>query len=120
MAKNVTNSDFCFGTILTAMSSTAETYQMRPGFWGGRPNQLVLAWPLGSLPTAPTNQLVTERFPFGRGHIWPQNAGRDTHSPEVTAQVLPQLWKFIYFFVYRDVRRFINRYANAAYPELKI
>lgn len=46
-------------------------------------------------------------------------AGQDSHSPEVTAQVLPQLWKFIDYYGYRDVRRFISRYENVAFPEFK-
>jgi hypothetical protein len=45
-------------------------------------------------------------------------AGRDSHSPEVTAQVLPQLWKFIDYYGYRDVRRFIGRYETVAFPEI--
>lgn len=45
-------------------------------------------------------------------------AGTDSHSPEVTAQVLPQLWKFIDYYGYRDVRRFIGRYETVAFPEV--
>jgi hypothetical protein len=45
-------------------------------------------------------------------------AGRDSHSPEVTAQVLPQLWKFIDYYGYRDVRRFIGRYETVVFPEI--
>jgi hypothetical protein len=45
-------------------------------------------------------------------------AGRDSHSPEVTAEVLPQLWKFIDYYGYRDVRRFIGRYETVAFPEI--
>jgi hypothetical protein len=45
-------------------------------------------------------------------------AGRDSHSPEVTAQVLPQLWKFIDYYGYRDVRRFIGRSETVAFPEM--
>src|SRR5262249_31363560 len=45
-------------------------------------------------------------------------AGQDGHSPEVTKQVLPSLWKFIDFFGYRDVRRFIGRYETVKFPEL--
>jgi hypothetical protein len=44
-------------------------------------------------------------------------AGQDSHSPEVTKQVLPQLWKFIDHYGYRDVRRFIGRYETVAFPE---
>jgi hypothetical protein len=46
-------------------------------------------------------------------------SGHDTHSPEVTKQVLPQLWKFIDYYGYRDVRQFINRYHSVAFPESK-
>ena len=46
-------------------------------------------------------------------------AGQDTHSPEVTKQVLPSLWKFIDHYGYRDVRRFIGRYETVAFPESK-
>jgi hypothetical protein len=45
-------------------------------------------------------------------------AGQDVHSPEVTEQVLPSLWKFIDFFGYRDVRRFIGRYETVKFREL--
>lgn len=45
-------------------------------------------------------------------------AGQDAHSPEVTQQVLPSLWKFIDFYAYRDVRRFIGRYELVRFPEL--
>jgi hypothetical protein len=46
-------------------------------------------------------------------------SGHDVHSPEVTKQVLPQLWKFIDYYGYRDVRQFINRYHSVAFPESK-
>jgi hypothetical protein len=46
-------------------------------------------------------------------------SGRDAHSPEVTKQVLPQLWKFIDYYGYRDVRQFINRYHNVVFAESK-
>ncbi|MGA8222509.1 MAG: hypothetical protein WB780_12715 [Candidatus Acidiferrales bacterium] len=46
-------------------------------------------------------------------------SGHDTHSPEVTKEVLPSLWKFIDFYGYRDVRRFVDRYHAVAFPELK-
>jgi hypothetical protein len=46
-------------------------------------------------------------------------AGQDAHSPEVTKQVLPSLWKFIDHYGYRDVRGFISRYETVAFPELK-
>lgn len=46
-------------------------------------------------------------------------AGQDAHSPEVTKQVLPSLWKFIDHYGYRDVRRFISRYETVAFPEIK-
>jgi hypothetical protein len=46
-------------------------------------------------------------------------AGQNTHSPEVTKQVLPSLWKFIDHYGYRDVRRFIGRYETVAFPESK-
>jgi hypothetical protein len=45
-------------------------------------------------------------------------AGRNSHSPEVTAQVLPQLWKFIAYYGYRDVRPFIGRSETVAFPEM--
>jgi hypothetical protein len=45
-------------------------------------------------------------------------AGRDSHSPEVTAQVLPQLWKFIDYYGYGDVRRFVGRSETVAFPEI--
>lgn len=44
-------------------------------------------------------------------------SGRDTHSPEVTAEVMPSLWKFIDHFGYRDVRRLVNRYQDVAFTE---
>jgi hypothetical protein len=46
-------------------------------------------------------------------------AGQDAHSPEVTQQVLPSLWKFIDYYGYRDVRRFISRYETVTFPEFK-
>jgi hypothetical protein len=46
-------------------------------------------------------------------------AGQDAHSPEVTKQVLPSLWKFIDYYGYRDVRRFFSRYETVAFPEFK-
>jgi hypothetical protein len=46
-------------------------------------------------------------------------AGQDGHSPEVTKQVLPSLWKFIDYYGYRDVRRFISRYETVAFQEIK-
>jgi hypothetical protein len=46
-------------------------------------------------------------------------SGCDAHSPEATKQVLPQLWKFIDYYGYRDVRRFVGRYQNVAFPEFK-
>jgi hypothetical protein len=46
-------------------------------------------------------------------------AGQDTHSPEVTKQVLPSLWKFIDYYGYRDVRKFISRYEPVTFPEFK-
>ena len=46
-------------------------------------------------------------------------AGRDTHSPEVTKQVLPHLWKFIDYYGYRDVRRLISRYEDVAFPQFE-
>ena len=45
-------------------------------------------------------------------------AGQDAHSPQVTTQVLPSLWKFIDYYGYQDVRRFISRYETVAFPEL--
>jgi hypothetical protein len=45
-------------------------------------------------------------------------AGQDGHSPEVTKQVLPSLWKFIDYYGHRDVRRFISRYETVAFPEI--
>lgn len=44
-------------------------------------------------------------------------AGQDAHSPEVTQQVLANLWKFIDSFGYRDVRRFVARYETVKFPE---
>jgi hypothetical protein len=44
-------------------------------------------------------------------------AGQDAHSPEVIKQVLPSLWKFIDYYGYRDVRQFIARYENVAFPK---
>jgi hypothetical protein len=46
-------------------------------------------------------------------------SGRDTHSPEVTKEVLPSLWKFIDYYGYRDVRRLVSRYHTVAFPEFK-
>jgi hypothetical protein len=46
-------------------------------------------------------------------------SGRDAHSPEATKQVLPQFWKFIDYYGYRDVRRFVGRYQNVVFPEFK-
>jgi hypothetical protein len=46
-------------------------------------------------------------------------AGQDVHSPEVTKQVLPSLWKFIDHYGYQDVRKFISRYKTVAFSELK-
>jgi hypothetical protein len=40
-------------------------------------------------------------------------------NTEVTKQVLPSLWKFIDYYGYRDVRRFISRYETVAFPDLK-
>jgi hypothetical protein len=39
-------------------------------------------------------------------------AGADEHSPEATKEVLPQLWKFINFYGYKDVANFIARYEE--------
>jgi hypothetical protein len=47
-------------------------------------------------------------------------SGRDAHSPEVTAEVLPSLWKFIDYYGYRDVRRLVNRYQVVASAEFKV
>jgi hypothetical protein len=46
-------------------------------------------------------------------------SGHDNHSPEVTKEVLPSLWKFIDYYGYGDVRRFVNRYHPVAFPEVK-
>jgi hypothetical protein len=46
-------------------------------------------------------------------------SGHDNRSPEVSREVLPSLWKFIDYYGYRDVRRFVNRYHAVAFPELK-
>ena len=46
-------------------------------------------------------------------------SGRDAHSPEVTTEVLPSLWKFIDYYGYRDVRRLVNRYLVVAFAEFK-
>lgn len=42
-------------------------------------------------------------------------SGHDTHSPEVTQNVLPSLWRFIDYYGYQDVRRFVNRYHSVAF-----
>ena len=44
-------------------------------------------------------------------------AGQDAHSREVAEQVLPSLWKFIDYYGYRDVRKFISRYEPVTFPE---
>ncbi len=44
-------------------------------------------------------------------------AGCDAHSPEVTKKVLPDLWKFIDYYGYRDVRCLVSRFHTVAYPE---
>lgn len=46
-------------------------------------------------------------------------AGNDENSPEVTHQVLPQLWDFIHFYGYKDVARFVERYEGSLRPEFK-
>lgn len=46
-------------------------------------------------------------------------SGNDYHSPEVTTNVLPSLWKFIDHFGYRDVRHLVSRYHVVAFPEFK-
>ena len=46
-------------------------------------------------------------------------SGNDPHSPEATQKVLPQLWRFIDYYGYRDVRRFVSRYETVAFPEFK-
>lgn len=46
-------------------------------------------------------------------------SGQDVHSPQATEKVLPQLWKFIDYFGYRDVRRLVSRYHTVAFPEFK-
>ena len=44
-------------------------------------------------------------------------AGKDERSPEAKAQiVLPQLWRFIDYYGYRDVRKFVGRYHTVAFP----
>jgi len=45
-------------------------------------------------------------------------SGNDTHSPEVTKKVLPNLWRFIDFYGYRDVRRLVSRYHRVTFAEL--
>jgi hypothetical protein len=45
--------------------------------------------------------------------------GRDDHSPEATEKVLPQFWKFIDSYGYRDVRKFVSRYQVVAFSEFK-
>ena len=37
----------------------------------------------------------------------------------MTKQVLPSLWRFIDYYGYQDVRRFVGRYHDVAFPELK-
>ncbi|HTZ72510.1 MAG TPA: hypothetical protein VMB47_01190 [Candidatus Aquilonibacter sp.] len=44
-------------------------------------------------------------------------SGHDDHSPEVTKEVLPSLWKFIDYYGYRDVRRLVDRYHPVAFPK---
>jgi hypothetical protein len=44
-------------------------------------------------------------------------SGNDLHSPDVTKKVLPQLWTFIDYYGYNDVRRFVNRYHNVTFAE---
>lgn len=46
-------------------------------------------------------------------------SGNDPHSPEATQKVLPSLWHFIDYYHYRDVRKFIRRYHQVAFPEVK-
>ena len=46
-------------------------------------------------------------------------SGHDSHSPEVTKEVLPSLWKFIDYYGYRDVRRLVSRYHTVAFFEFK-
>ena len=46
-------------------------------------------------------------------------AGQDAHSPEVSKEVLPSLWRFIDYYGYRDVRRFIERYEKLAFPKFE-
>jgi hypothetical protein len=46
-------------------------------------------------------------------------SGCDARSPEVTAEVLPSLWKFIDYYGYQDVRRLISRYHVVAFAEFK-
>jgi len=43
-------------------------------------------------------------------------AGKDERSPEVTQTVLPQLWRFIDYYGYRDVRKFVGGYHMVAFP----
>jgi hypothetical protein len=45
-------------------------------------------------------------------------AGSDEHSPEATKEVLPQLWRFINFYGYKDVANLIARYEEIK-PEFK-
>jgi hypothetical protein len=44
-------------------------------------------------------------------------SGNDPHSPDVTKKVLPQLWTFIDYYGYSDVRRFVSRYNNVTFAE---
>lgn len=46
-------------------------------------------------------------------------SGNDPHSPEATEKLLPSLWRFIDYFGYRDVRRFVGRYHKVIFGDLK-
>jgi hypothetical protein len=46
-------------------------------------------------------------------------AGHDHHAKEVTQEVLPALWKFIDYFHYSDVRKFVGRYHEVRFAEFK-
>ncbi len=46
-------------------------------------------------------------------------AGNDTNSPEVTREVLPQLWNFIHHYGYADVAKFVSRFETIR-PEFRV
>ncbi|HXX17864.1 MAG TPA: hypothetical protein VEJ46_00535 [Candidatus Acidoferrum sp.] len=52
-------------------------------------------------------------------HYWTKMlSGNDQNHPELTKIVLPQFWRFVDFFGYRSVIRFVSRYDRIS-PDLK-